>query len=321
VYGVQDSQLSRGRAIHRRTGRTFYYATRLLPERVRHPTYVLYGFFRIADEVVDGDEFATAAAQRAELKALRAAALGREPADDPVVAAFAEVRARHGFSDADVEAFVDAMAADVDTDRYDTYDDLEAYMRGSAAAVGHMMCALMDPDDPDRAAPHAAALGEAFQLTNFVRDVREDAQDLERIYLPLETLDRFGVDQETVLACRDTPALRRAVRAELRRAETLYREGVAGIQYLPRDCQLPVLVAAVLYAEHHRLVREREFDVVTARPSLSRARKLWTVGKALWAWHRLGDPVAVFDRVSAVPSTPESAAGHDDAAPARPAGH
>jgi len=298
---VNRAQRERGKSIHRNTGRTFYYATRLLPERVREQTYVLYGFFRIADEVVDGEEDRTPAEQRARLEALREAALGHEPAEDPVVEAFASVREETGIPETEVDEFIDAMVTDIDTDRYETYDDVEAYIRGSAAAVGNMMSAVMGVDTPE-VRPHAMALGEAFQLTNFIRDVREDIRDLDRVYLPLETLHQHEVTVDNLREERCTPALREAIGTELRRAEDRYRVGVRGIQKLPEDCQFGVLLAAVLYAEHHRLIRNREFDVITARPTLSRSRKLWTVARTWWHWRRTGDPVTVFRRVSAIPT-------------------
>jgi phytoene synthase len=298
---VNRAQRNRGKSIHRNTGRTFYYATRLLPERVREQTYVLYGFFRIADEVVDGDEDRTPAEQRARLEALREAALGRQPADDPVVEAFADVREETGIPDEEVDAFIDAMVTDIDTDRYETYEDVEAYMRGSAAAVGNMMSAVMGVDD-ESVRPHAMALGEAFQLTNFVRDVREDIRDLDRVYLPMETLRQHDASVEDMRAERCTPELRKAVATELRRAERRYRTGVRGIRQLPDDCQFGVLLAAVLYAEHHRLIRASNFDVLSARPTLSRSRKLWTIARTWYHWRRTRDPVVVFKRVSAVPT-------------------
>ncbi|MFB6298207.1 MAG: phytoene/squalene synthase family protein [Salinirussus sp.] len=309
---MQESQLTEGKAIHRRTGRTFYYATRLLPKRIREQTYVLYGFFRIADEVVDGENDLTPAEQRDRLEAIRDAALGRAPAEEPVVDAFAELRERNDIPEREVNAFVDAMLTDIDTDRYETHEDLREYMRGSAAAVGHMMTAIMNPEDPDSAHPHAGALGEAFQLTNFVRDVREDIEELDRVYLPMETLENHGVTVDQLRRADPTPEFRQAIRAELQRTEDLYREGVAGIKYLPEDAQFAVLLAAVLYAEHHRLIRRQNFDVLTERPSLSSPRKLWTVARTWWCWRRLGDPVAVFRRVSAVPAADASAPGTDE---------
>ncbi|PSP99754.1 geranylgeranyl-diphosphate geranylgeranyltransferase [Halobacteriales archaeon QS_4_70_19] len=298
---VDDEQLSRSKAIHRRTGRTFYYATRLLPERVRQATYVLYAFFRVADEVVDDAEGLSAAEQRERLEAIREAALTGET-DDPVLVAFAELRERYDIPEEEVTVFVDAMLTDIETSRYETYEELEAYMRGSAAAVGVMMTYVMRPDDPDEAIPAARRLGEAFQMTNFLRDVREDVVERDRIYLPRETLERHGVTSEQIERLEYDEAFAAAVREELRRTESLYHEGVAGIGLLPMDCQLPVLTAAVLYADHHRLVRERDYDVLSETPSLSTLRKLRLVAETRWHWFWNKDPEAVFAKVSAVPS-------------------
>jgi phytoene synthase len=308
---VDESQLERSKSIHRRTGRTFYFATRLLPQQFRRPTYVLYAFFRIADEVVDGEAARSRSAteKRERLERIREAALGRADAGevDPVLAAFAELREEVDIPEREVDEFVDAMVADIETARYDTYEELEAYMRGSAAAVGEMMVAVMDPDEADTARPHARALGEAFQLTNFVRDVREDIDDRGRVYLPMTTLEANDVTVDQLRAGRIDDAFRAAVEDELRRAEGLYREGVAGIRYLPEDAQFAVLLAAVLYADHHRLIRERDNDVLTETPSLSTARKTWLVLRTRWHWLWNKDPEAVFAAVSPVPT---GATGH-----------
>ncbi|MFC7227582.1 phytoene/squalene synthase family protein [Salinirubellus salinus] len=308
---VDSSQLAESKEIHRKTGRTFYYATRLLPERVRHATYVLYAFFRVADEVVDDVEADTSPAeQRRRLEAIREAALGREPdgsvPDAEVLAAFSELRERYGIPDREVEVFVEAMLTDIEKARYETYEELETYMRGSASAVGVMMTYVMEPDEPEAAMSHAQRLGEAFQLTNFVRDVGEDIVERDRIYLPRETLETYGVTEAQIRRREYDEAFAGAVEHELRRAESLYREGVAGIKYLPEDCQLPVLTAAVLYADHHRLVRRLDGDTLTRTPELSPLRKALLVAKtwAYWRWHR--DPEAVFARVSAVPTTAET---------------
>ncbi|USZ71522.1 phytoene/squalene synthase family protein [Natronosalvus halobius] len=304
-----------GKEIQRRTGKTFYLATRFLPRRVREPTHVLYGFFRIADEVVDDASGVPSEKQAARLETLRAQALGEQRTDDPVLIAFNDLRERYGISDAEVDEFVEAMKSDIHTGRYDTYADLEAYMRGSAAAVGVMMTAIMDPEDPEAALPYAIKLGEAFQMTNFLRDVREDVLERDRIYLPLETLAAHGVTEQQVERLEMTDSFATAMAEELRRTESLYREGVTGIQHLPEDCQLPVLLAAVLYAEHHALIRARGYDVLNTEPSLSTSRKLWCVLKTRWHWHWNRDPEAVFRRVSAVPGRETGKAGEPDPRP------
>ena len=293
---VDQTQVARSKRIQRRTGKTFHVATRLLPQRIRHPTYVLYGFFRIADEVVDAADTAPPAEQRGELDRLRAAALGDEPTDDPVLEAFAEVCERNDIPDEDVHSFVDAMESDIDTDRYETYAELEAYMDGSAAAVGRMMTAIMDLDAEQEAEalPHATKLGEAFQMTNFLRDVREDVVERDRIYLPLETLRRHGVSEQQILDLEFDDSVAAAVREELTRTERLYEEGVAGIKYLPEDCQLAVLLSAVLYVDHHRLIRNRGYDTVSTTPELSLTRKLSLLVRTRWKWQWNRDPEAVF---------------------------
>jgi len=316
---VEQEQIDRSKSIQQRTGKTFHLATRLLPERVREATYVLYAFFRVADEVVDGDPATrlSPAEQRERLESLRAQALGETPADEPVLAAFSEMRERYGIADEDVDVFVDAMVSDIDTSQYETYEELEAYMDGSAAAVGRMMTAVMDPegDEYEKALPHATALGEAFQLSNFLRDVREDVVERDRIYLPVETLERHGVDEEQVLNLEFDERFAAAMKDELSRTEALYEEGVAGIKYLPEDCQFAVLLAAVLYADHHRSIRRLGYDVISETPSLSTARKLWLLVKTRWAWAWNKDPEAVFRRVSTVGRADRRSHGGEPADP------
>jgi phytoene synthase len=303
------------KAINRRTGKNFYLATRLFPARIRRATHALYGFFRVADEVVDDPGDATPEEQRAELDRIRAAALGERDTDDPVLSAFRDVAEANDIDDREVEEFIDAMAMDASVDRYETYADLEGYLRGSSVAVAFMMLDVMGSDgaltetERERAEPHAKALGEAFQLTNFIRDVREDMVEYDRIYLPLATLERFGVEESEIEALAPSERFAAAVRHELRRTERLYREGVEGIQHLPADCQFPVLLAAVLYAEHHRLIRGQGYDTLSSRPTLSTFDRLSVAARTWVHWKRLGDPVATFERVSAVPTTERTEPG------------
>jgi len=317
---VQQTQITTSKAIQRRTGKTFHLATRLLPERVRHATYVLYAFFRVADDVVDTTEDRDPDAQRAELEAIRAVALGeRGPgavdADGEVLAAFRELAERHDVSDEDVNTFVDAMQADLEKTRYETHEELEEYMRGSAVAVGYMMMDVMEVDNPETAAPHAAALAEAFQLSNFLRDVAEDVHQYDRVYLPGETREEHGVTVEQLREGDVTASFREAMRSELAYTERKYREGVAGIEYLPEDCQFAVLVAAVLYADHHRLIRRRDCDVLTETPSLSTPRKLWLVAKTRALWALNSNPEAVFYRATGLAETGDHRHRHGDPRP------
>jgi phytoene synthase len=312
---VDKTQLAESKTIHRRTGTTFYVATRLLPKRVRHATYVLYAFFRVADEIVDNPD-GPPDTQRDQLEQLQGAALG-DATDDLVLAAFSELRERYAIPDDVVTEFVDAMATDITKRRYATPAELDDYMGGSAAAVGEMMTVVMQPDDPETARPHARALGEAFQLTNFLRDVREDIIERDRIYLPRTARSEHGVTEGQIARCEMDESFAALMASELKRTEERYQKGVAGIKYLPRDCQFPVLLAAVLYADHHRLIRERGYDTLSVTPELSTARKLSLLARTRWHWLWNKDPETVFAKVSTVSSTASPHHGPEGATPAR----
>ena len=305
----ESDQIDTSKQIHKRTGRTFYVATKLLPERVRTATYVLYAFFRVADEVVDRTDDPDPEAQRRRLESMRAAALGesaeREPLPDDeraVLDAFRSLADEKRISDQEVDVFIDAMIQDIETTRYEAFEDLTEYMRGSSVAVANMMMAAMEMSDEDRegAQSHAAALAEAFQLTNFLRDVREDIHDYGRVYIPQKTLERYGVSETGLAEASVTDGFISAMRHELQRTERLYREGVAGIRMLPEDCQFGVLLAAVFYAEHHRLIRARDYDVLTETPELGRLRRGYLLVRTWIHWRRHRDPEATFYAVSAI---------------------
>ncbi|UWG46676.1 Phytoene/squalene synthetase [Halanaeroarchaeum sp. HSR-CO] len=295
------SHVARSRAIQQQTGATFHVATRVLPDRARHPTYVLYAFFRIADEVVDDPGDATPAEQRDRLETIRATAKGERDTDDPVLLATNRLREEYGMDDAEIDVFIDSMLTDVETNRYETYEDLEAYLRGSSVAVAEMLIDVMAPELPAAARPHAKALAEAFQLTNFIRDVSEDIDRYDRIYLPIATFEQYGASEREVREKVFTPGVAAAVLHELERAEERYRTGVEGIPYLPEDVQFGVLLSAVLYAEHHRLIRRHGYDVLSNHPELSWRDRLRAVARTALHWQITKDPIVTFERASAIP--------------------
>jgi len=298
----ETDQIDTSKRIQKRTGRTFYLATLLLPKRVRRATYVLYAFFRTADEVVDQPDPPPADEQRRRLDEIRASALGERETDDDVLSAFRSLAVQRGIADHEIDVFLDAMESDVEKSRYETFEELQEYMRGSSVAVGNMMMAAMgmSTENRERARPHAASLAEAFQLTNFLRDVREDIREYDRVYLPRETLQQYGVTVEDLRDADVSEEFASAMRHELQRTERRYRKGVDGIRMLPEDCQFGVLLAAVFYAEHHRLIRARDYDVLTETPELGRLRRGYLLVRTWVHWRRHRDPEATFYAVSAV---------------------
>src|SRR3954449_379017 len=206
------------RRMHRRHDPTYYWATRRLPEEIRPATHALYGYVRTADEIVDGPRRPRdPAARRAALDAWEAElqaglASGRSP--QPVVGALVDAGRRHRLPLGELRAYMGSMRMDCAPVRIETWDELVAYMDGSAGSVGRIMAPLLGvPEDH-----HAGfgRLGLAFQHANFIRDVREDRR-LDRIYLPGEERERFGVREADFDRPAATPELRALVAHEVRR--------------------------------------------------------------------------------------------------------
>lgn len=297
-----DSELvEKSRKIHKSSGKTFYLATKMFPERIRHQTYVLYAFFRKADEIVDTTE--EVKNQDKKLETFRQAALGNEQTDDPVLKAFNTVREKEGIKDEDIDAFISAMEMDIDKDRYKDYDELSQYMDGSASAVGRMMTDIMCTNGDNKGVKNfATSLGKAYQMSNFIRDVREDIEDYGRIYIPMETMERNNASVDCIHNKDSTEELKNSLRYEMERTEEFYLQGVQGIQYLPADCQFAVLVSAVLYSEHHRKIRNNNFEVFENDMNISRLRKIRLLIRTRFEWYRNKNPEEVFDKVSCVGS-------------------
>ena len=285
----------RCRRLHRRHGRTYYLATRLLPAWKRRHVHALYGFARHADELVDDlgstlDRHARAAALRAWGAGFFAGLRGGPPPagdDARLLPAVLHTVRRFDLDVADFERFLASMAMDLERDAYDSYADLLGYMEGSAAAIGTMLLPILEPSDPGRAREPARQLGFAFQLTNFLRDVAEDLQR-GRVYLPLADLDRFGVTVADLAAGEATPAVRGLLAFEVARARAHYRAAAPGIALLAPASRPCVRAAASLYGGILDEIERAGYRVLDRRVRVPRRRRLLVAGRG-WAAARLAE--------------------------------
>ncbi|WP_420452532.1 phytoene/squalene synthase family protein [Ilumatobacter sp.] len=273
------------REFNKRHGTTYYWSTKLLPRIKRHHVHALYAFARYADDIVDeipsqgGDDVPTAVRARAlaQLGERFFADLESGRSRHPVLKAVVHtVRA----FDIDADAFtrfLRSMTMDLTVDRYETWDDLRTYMDGSAAVIGEMMLPILEPHDLDRALPHARDLGDAFQLTNFLRDIDEDL-DRGRQYVPLEDSRRFGVDLTDRAV---TDGFVELMRFEIERCRELYRSAEAGIAMLPERSARCVRAAHVLYGRILDEIEAEGYDVHSSRASVSTWEKATLVAAAL----------------------------------------
>ncbi len=204
-------------------------------------------------------------------------------AADPVLAAVADTITRYRIAPQHFWVFLDAMRMDVPgsalfRNRYRTMAELRDYMRGSAAAIGLQMLPVLGAVVPvHEAEPAAAALGEAFQLTNFLRDVGEDL-DRDRIYLPTAEFAAFGVDEDLLRHCHRTtrtdPRLRRALAHLIAINRALYRIAEPGIDLLQPRVRPAIRTAASLYAEILDEIEHCDYEIFARRAVVPRHRRL-----------------------------------------------
>ncbi|MDT0566135.1 phytoene/squalene synthase family protein [Streptomyces sp. DSM 3412] len=280
---------TRCRRLNARHGRTYFLATRLLPVERRPAVHALYGFARWADDIVDSlDTDAPAQRRAADLallherleRGLRDAHAGGEGRGDdvePVVLALADTARRYAIDHRHFSDFMASMRSDLEVTDYPTYDDLRAYMHGSAAVIGLQMLPILGTVVPrEEAAPHAAALGLAFQLTNFLRDVGEDL-DRGRLYLPADLLSAHGVHRELLSWSRRTGHRDRRITEALRAFEDLtrgvYREAAPGLAMLDPVSRPCIRTAFVLYGGILDAVARDGYAVLHRRAVVPRRRR------------------------------------------------
>jgi len=272
------------RRLHAAHGRTYYFATRFLPAERRHHVHALYGFARYADDLVDHLDLSLTPLQRRvalegwSAKFLAALDSGSK-IDDPVLPAVLHTARVLGIDGGDLRAFLHSMAMDLTVTRYRTYDDLGEYVHGSAAVIGAMMLPVLGPTHPDARA-RAMDLGIAFQLTNFLRDISED-WDRGRIYLPLEDLDRFGVDEWDFRARHVSAGFRRLLAFEVARARALYRRAEQGWTMLEPASRAGIRIAHRCYAEILNRLEAADYQVFRVRAAVPTRRKLAIAAREL----------------------------------------
>jgi phytoene synthase len=281
-------------------GRSYYLATRLLSADRRPAVHALYGFARTVDDIVDdphvGAPGRTMTALDAVERRLRAAwsqpsgmpvapptdpAL--PPAFDRVVPALTDTVGRFAIDPRHFWTFLDSMRMDIPgspifRNRYPTMAALHEYMRGSAAAIGLQLLPVLGTVCPAaEAEPAAAALGDAFQLTNFLRDIGEDL-DRDRIYLPAAELAAFGVDEALLIDGRRTGRtdrrLRRALAHLIAVNRDLYRCARPGIELLSPRVRPGIRTAAALYAAILDRIEDSGYAVFAQRAVVPQRRRL-----------------------------------------------
>ena len=263
-------------------GKTYYLATLLLPAAKRPPVHALYGFARYADEIVD--DLASTLTPEEKAVALRTwgdsvlADLRLGKSDDLIGRALVDTVTKYSIPLEYFDAFMVSMEMDLTVTRYKTYEDLMTYVYGSAVVIGLEMLPILGYSDP-RAIEAATALGTAFQLANFIRDIGEDI-DRGRIYMPLDDLARFGVSEEMLLKRQLTPEIVEAIKYQIARVRELQDTAEAGIQYLDLISRPRIRAASELYCGIVDEIEANGYDIFNKRATTSTWRRARVAGIA-----------------------------------------
>ncbi|MBS1706263.1 MAG: phytoene/squalene synthase family protein [Armatimonadetes bacterium] len=280
---ASDSDFIECARLHRKYGTTYYFSSRLFPAETRRRVDALYGFVRVPDEWVDNPVDTTEQQRRWLLEDYRRQLMsglqGIRP-HHPVLRAFVDVMCELDMSPEEPLTFLEAMESDLNVARYATYVDLEKYMRGSAAAVGLMMCRVLGCNANPSTEQAAMDLANAMQLTNFLRDVGEDFRR-GRIYLPQDEMAQFGVCETSIARGQITVEFQNLMKFQIARARDLYRKADPGIGEIPAQMRPAVRAARELYAAILDRIERNNYDVFTKRLRTSRSKKLLTAARVL----------------------------------------
>lgn len=293
-----DAAYEKCTEIARTQAKNFYYAFLALPKPKRDAICAVYAFMRHADDISD-DESRTRQERRADLadwlEEWHSAAAG-DPTDDPVFMALADTQANFQIPLDLLDQLVRGTAMDLDPptpeaaesngaaqpqpynnyDTYATFDDLRRYCYYVASVVGLVCIRIFGYSDP-RAESLAEDTGVAFQLTNILRDVREDAER-GRIYLPLDDLDRYDVRIEDLAALRNGKKLtlnqRELLESLAKRAEDCYKSGFALLPLIDADSRPALWVLVTIYHDLLRRIEARNYDVFSERVTVPTTARL-----------------------------------------------
>jgi phytoene synthase len=255
------------------SGSSFYYSFLFLPAERRRAITALYAFCREVDDIVDEINDADVARTKLAWWSNEISELFHGSPQHPVSRALAPAVKTFDLPESRFHDVIAGMEMDLSRNRYDSFQDLTVYCHRVAGVVG-LMAAEIFGRTQDATLEYAENLGTAFQLTNIIRDVGEDARR-DRVYLPLDELERFGVDPGDILHGRTSSRFTDLIGYQIARARNFYARAFAALPDSDRRAQRPGLVMAAIYQSLLNDIETRNTDVLTTRASMTPIRKLW----------------------------------------------
>jgi 15-cis-phytoene synthase len=264
-----------------KSGSSFYYAFLFLPPPRRAAITAFYAFCREVDDVVDETSDAGVAATKlAWWRSEVAKAFGGQSSQHPVLLALMPHAPLYNITAAHLHAVIDGCEMDLQQSRYLDYPGLQRYCHLVAGIVGEVAASIFGQTTPQTTA-YAHKMGLAFQLTNIIRDVGDDARR-GRIYLPVNELKQFDVKANEILKRGYSERFTALMQFQAERAHRTYDEALALLPEVDRRAQKPGLMMANIYRTLLREIEASQFQVLHQRISLTPVRKLWIAMQTNW---------------------------------------
>ena len=262
------------------SGSSFYYSFLFLAPQRRRAITALYAYCREVDDVVDECEDQQIAATKLAWWRSEVQRIYANTPHHPVANALVPIVRDFGIAQDQLLEILDGMAMDLTTNRYPIFADLRVYCHRVAGVVG-LLAARIFGYTEDATLDYAHELGIAFQLTNIIRDVGEDARK-NRVYVPLEDLDRFRVPLSDILNARHSEGFKQLIEFQIDRAQGYYQRAFAALPAIDRKSQRAGLIMAAIYRTLLDEIARDGSHVLNHRIALTPIRKLWLAAKT-WA--------------------------------------
>lgn len=271
IHSLSRKGFKKAEKITKKHAKTFYFTSHLLPKERRKAAFSVYAICRISDDTVDNPAESLASLESIEKKIK--AAYSNAPLEDGILVAFKQTITKYRIPKQYFDELIDGMYMDVEKNRYKNFDELYTYCYKVAGIIGLIMLYILGYNNPE-AKTYAVKLGIAMQLTNILRDIKEDYQR-GRIYVPQDEMKQFGVSEETIAEGKISDQFIHLLKFQIKRADSYYSNARQGLKLINNaPSRLVVCMMAYMYEAILRKIEENSFDVFSKRAYVSNLKKI-----------------------------------------------
>ncbi|MFW9930085.1 MAG: phytoene/squalene synthase family protein [Candidatus Thorarchaeota archaeon] len=261
--------------IMKENSQSFFFASRFLPDNQRNSVASWYAFARLTDDLVDEGNFSPSKIdqQLDNLKESIKQLANGYISNNPILYAFGATIRKHNIPISYVYDLIDGVKMDLTKNRYSNFEELELYCYRVASTIGLVMTHIFQDNPSPKTLARAADLGLAMQMTNILRDIKEDYIKRNRIYIPKNVMEQYSVTEEDFKTNIVSVNLKELIKYEIELTKGIYKIAELGIKELPKSAQYTIYLASRVYAGILNEIKKRDYQILTQRAVVSKKRK------------------------------------------------